>query len=323
MDYTHRHKDKTVDELDLFLKNDRLQITGRSAILDGPDLAGLRGRYAACSASRSNDLVNSGNYYDIVQLEDSNHFDKSWDIKEDILTLKAKANIDSGDLHGNVGMQVVRQKQKSSGLRINTGSLTDPARRCRRRRHVYRRPAEPEPLLRLDRHNRIRFAVAKVMARPRMDDMRANLVPGFNGGAVRERRQLAALRAGSWWFTPGRRVAAIPSSSHGAPRSWTSATNGMAARRAISPSTAGTCGWTTTSIRRLSPADFTGLTPPPAELAKLQRHVTDVSSVRSATLTRLPTDRAGGSAESRSAARSSSAGLAHVLDGFGATGSIS
>ena len=49
-----------------------------------------------------------------------NHFDKSWDIKEDILTLKAKANIDSGDLHGNVGVQVVRQKQTSSGLRINT-----------------------------------------------------------------------------------------------------------------------------------------------------------------------------------------------------------
>ena len=42
------------------------------------------------------DLVNSGNYYDIVQLQDSNHFDKSWDIKEDILTFKAKANIDSG-----------------------------------------------------------------------------------------------------------------------------------------------------------------------------------------------------------------------------------
>ena len=58
------------------------------------------------------DLVNSGNYYDIVQLQDANHFDKSWDIKEDILTFKAKANIDSGDLHGNIGVQVVRQKQE-------------------------------------------------------------------------------------------------------------------------------------------------------------------------------------------------------------------
>jgi iron complex outermembrane receptor protein len=33
----------------------------------------------------------------------------------------------------------------------------------------------------LDTHNRLRFAAAKVMMRPRMDDMRANLVPSFNG----------------------------------------------------------------------------------------------------------------------------------------------
>ena len=34
LDYTHRHKDKTVTELDLFLKNDRMQSAGRSAISD-------------------------------------------------------------------------------------------------------------------------------------------------------------------------------------------------------------------------------------------------------------------------------------------------
>ena len=39
LDYTHRHKDKTVDELDLFLKNGRLQSPGRSAIPDRPDVA--------------------------------------------------------------------------------------------------------------------------------------------------------------------------------------------------------------------------------------------------------------------------------------------
>ncbi len=71
------------------------------------------------------DLVNSGNYYDIVQLQDANHFDKSWDIKEDILTWKAKANIDSGDLHGNVGIQVVQQKQEFIGPAHQHGSLAD------------------------------------------------------------------------------------------------------------------------------------------------------------------------------------------------------
>ena len=63
--------------------------------------------------------------------QDANHFDKSWDIKEDILTFKAKANIDSGDLHGNVGLQVVRQKQNSSGLRINTAVSPIRARQGR------------------------------------------------------------------------------------------------------------------------------------------------------------------------------------------------
>ena len=36
----------------------------------------------------------------------------------------------------------------------------------------------------LTQHHRIRFALARVMARPRMDDMRANLVPGFNGSGL-------------------------------------------------------------------------------------------------------------------------------------------
>src|SRR6185295_10416788 len=127
------------------------------------------------------DLVNSGNYYDIVQLEDSNHFDKAWDIKEDITTFKAKANIDSGDLHGNVGVQVVRQKQESTGLRINTA--VSPIQLLNVKEGATYTDVLPSLNLfyDLDQKNRIRFALAKVMARPRMDDMRANLVPSFDG----------------------------------------------------------------------------------------------------------------------------------------------
>ncbi len=78
-------------------------------------------------------------------------------------------------------MQVVRQKQESSGLRINTA--VDPIQLI----HVDQSDTYTDVLpslnlyYDLDRHSRIRLAVAKVMARPRMDDMRANLVPGFNG----------------------------------------------------------------------------------------------------------------------------------------------
>ena len=51
--------------------------------------------------------------------------------------------------------------------------------------------------------HRIRFAAAKVMARPRMDEMRANLTPGFNssvcGGqsAVRSRPNRQSV-VGEW-----------------------------------------------------------------------------------------------------------------------------
>ena len=41
LDYTHRHKDKTVTELDLFLKNNRLQVLVDPQFLNGPDVAGL------------------------------------------------------------------------------------------------------------------------------------------------------------------------------------------------------------------------------------------------------------------------------------------
>ena len=236
MDYTHRHKQKTVEELDLFLKNNRMEVLVDPQFRTDPvslDFAGM----GSVLGSISKDALPT--YYDTVQLQDSNHFDKSWDIKEDILTFKAKANIDSGDLHGNIGVQVVRQKQTSAGLRINTAvspiqlvQVSDGA--------TY---TDVLPSLNLfydfDRHNRIRFAVAKVMARPRMDDMRANMVPGFNGQVcvapyppVRQARLC----------TRGRPRVAIRSSSHGVRRKSTSATNGTAARLRTSRCTVSKCG---------------------------------------------------------------------------------
>ncbi len=47
--------------------------------------------------------------------EDANHFDKAWKIKEDVISWKAKANIEWGRLRGNVGVQVVEQVQSSIG----------------------------------------------------------------------------------------------------------------------------------------------------------------------------------------------------------------
>ena len=178
VDYTHRHKHKTVDELDLFLKNDRMETLVDPQFLTGPVSLGFAGMGDILGVDIAGALPS---YYDTVQLQDANHFDKSWDIKEDILTFKAKATIDYGDLHGNLGFQVVRQKQNSHGLRINTA--VTPIELIQADEGDSYTDVLPSINLYydLDRHNRVRLAVAKVMARPRMDDMRANMVPGFNG----------------------------------------------------------------------------------------------------------------------------------------------
>ena len=180
LDYTHRHKQKTVTELDLYLKNGRLQSLIDPQYLTDPVSLGFAGDMNVLGIDVA-DLVNNGNYYDILPTVNSDHYDKSWDIKEDILTFKAKANIDSGDLHGNVGLQVVRQKQESSGLRINTA--VTPIQLIQVDQSASYTDVLPSLNLYydLDRRNRIRFTAAKVMARPRMDDLRANLVPSFNG----------------------------------------------------------------------------------------------------------------------------------------------
>ena len=65
LDYTHRHKDKTVDELDLFLKNGRLQSLIDPQFLTDPTSLGFSGDMNVLGV-KVTDLVNNGNYYDIV-----------------------------------------------------------------------------------------------------------------------------------------------------------------------------------------------------------------------------------------------------------------
>ena len=179
LDYTHRHKTKTVVENNLMLKNNRAQTTVDPRFVNDPTSLDFAGDWQVINIDIRDAL---STYYDTTPVTDTAHYDKAWGIKEDITTGFVKANIDSGDLHGNAGIQIVRQKQESNGLRINeTGPVTilEPVDVT----HSY---TDVLPSLNLfydlDRRNRIRFAAAKVMARPRMDDLRANLVPDFNGG---------------------------------------------------------------------------------------------------------------------------------------------
>jgi iron complex outermembrane receptor protein len=323
LDFTHRHKHKTVDELDLFLKNGRLQSLVDPEFLTSPTSLGFASDISLLGV-QVDDLVDNGNYYDIVQLEDSNHFDKAWDVKEDILTWKAKANIDSGELHGNVGIQIVQQKQKSSGLRINFG--VSPIELLGVEEGAKYTDILPSLNLYydLDRHNRIRFALAKVMARPRMDDMRANLTPSFSGSVCENRDPQTQQPCG-----PG--VEVNPwSASGGNPKlePWRAKEIDIGYEwyggKASYFSVHGWYMWLDNYIyTQTIAADFTGLTPAPTELFKLQTDCPLCVISETGSLS-APANGKGGWIGGVEVSGAFEFGrLARLLDGFGATGSIS
>jgi iron complex outermembrane receptor protein len=313
VNYTHRHKHKTVDELDLFLKNDRDQVLVDPRYLTDPTSLSFAGMGDVLGV-RIADALN--NYYDAVQLQDANHFDKSWDIKEDITTLKAKANIDSGNLHGNIGLQVVRQKQGSAGLRINTA--VSPIQLVQV--DVKKSYTDVLPSLNLfydlDNHNRLRFDVAKVMMRPRMDDMRANMVPSFNGSVC----------AGSPGCVPGQEVHPW-SASGGNPNlePWRAKEVDVAYEwyggKATYFSINGFYYWLDNYIYdQALTADFSGLTPPPADLAAIPSNVV-ISPIGQLT---APANGQGGWVRGIEVSGAFEFGrLTKLLDGFGAQGSVS
>ncbi len=116
---------------------------------------------------------------------------KSWDVRENTTTGYLKANIDSQmgsvNVRGNVGIQVIRTEQASDGIRLTNNTpfaVTDG-----------KTSTEVLPSLNLafglGADQTLRLALAKQVARPRVDQMRASLdfgidtangKPGGSGG---------------------------------------------------------------------------------------------------------------------------------------------
>lgn len=177
VNYTRRNKQKTVDEIDLNLKNGRQQVLISPDYLIDPtslDFAGF-GNVIAWDIPSALDT-----YYNKTPLEDAAHFDKAWKIQEDVITFKARADFETGPLHGNIGLQVVDQKQQSSGLRINQTLSPIVLTQVDESDHYTDWLPSLNTILELGGGHRLRFAASKVLARPRMDDMRANFTPSFN-----------------------------------------------------------------------------------------------------------------------------------------------
>jgi iron complex outermembrane recepter protein len=180
VNYTKRDKGKTVSDNDLFLKNGRQQVYVDAADLVSPTNLGFAG-FGDVLSVKIGDVWKK--YYNSAPILDANYYDKNWDITEEVATFFAKANFQAGDLRGNVGVQVVKQKQESSGVVINglaSGQPIVPTRINAKDDYTDVLPSM-NLIYDLGGGHRIRFALSKTMARPRMDDMRANVTPGFNG----------------------------------------------------------------------------------------------------------------------------------------------
>lgn len=176
VNFTSREKTKTVGEFDLMLKNGRAQSLVGSDYLVRPTSLD----YAGFGNVLSVDLAKAiPQYYDRITFINNDTYDKAWGIKEEVLTFRAKTTINSGNLRGNLGVQVVSQRQETTGSAINqTVSPTSVIAITRKASYTDILPSL-NLAYDLGSGHRIRFAAAKVLARPRMDEMRANFTPSF------------------------------------------------------------------------------------------------------------------------------------------------
>ncbi|WP_292111694.1 TonB-dependent receptor [Brevundimonas sp.] len=175
----NRNKTKRVDDFDLFLKNGRQQVLVDAQYLVEPtslDFAGF-GEVLSVDLTRALDV-----YYDRAPILDANFFDKNWDIEEEVITWFARAEFEKGAVRGNFGLQIVQQSQESTGVIINgteQGQPIVPISITDGEDYTDILPSL-NMIYDLGGGHRIRFAASKTMARPRMDEMRANVTPGFN-----------------------------------------------------------------------------------------------------------------------------------------------
>jgi len=180
VNYADRHKFKTADEVKLCIVS--CAGVGDSAPFPGSPTDFSFGGLSGLAQFDANSLYQSGFYNSFPNIH-PDISNKNWSIDETLLTFYAQLNIDAdiGDmpLKGNVGFQYVDTDQSSTGYSTFAGT---PGGELREDGASY---SEFLPSLNLslgipwDMY--VRFAAAKQMARPRLDDLRANYAVSISG----------------------------------------------------------------------------------------------------------------------------------------------
>lgn len=128
-------------------------------------------------------LVNSG-FYSLVRNPNADVLSGNWVVSEKVNTYYVKANIGTElfgmALTGNVGLQVVDTSQESSGFSASgSGASTVSVAVTGGDDYVEVLPSA-NLILEIGEDRFVRFAASRVLARPRMDDMRASQNYNFN-----------------------------------------------------------------------------------------------------------------------------------------------
>jgi iron complex outermembrane recepter protein len=125
-------------------------------------------------------LLNESGIYALRPLRNSDVVVKAWTVEEQVTTLYGQLNIESSmgemPLTGNVGVQIVNTDQSSTG-----GVLTNTGPQLADKGTTYTDVLPSLNLsLELTDKQRLRFGLARTLARARMDDMRASFAVGYN-----------------------------------------------------------------------------------------------------------------------------------------------
>lgn len=179
-DYVTRSKSLVPDEYFLQLSGDRLEAQVPSQYLLSPTNLDYLGLGPMVSYNPL-DLLEGGEYVIVPNTAEDVLF-KTFSIDEDIMTFFVQGNIESdfGNalLTGNFGVQAIHTDQSSTGF-VNTGAAQGIIERTIGDNYWDILPSL-NLSLRFDSDFVIRFAAAREIQRPRLDDMRVNFSYGVD-----------------------------------------------------------------------------------------------------------------------------------------------